>query len=68
MPVWARAGVFSLQCPKSIVTAQSLYFLEQFGVWKQFGGTSPWSLEAKSAEALALLEGAWRKENQSGEI
>jgi hypothetical protein len=67
-PVWARAGLFSSQCPKSVITAQSLYFIEQFGFWKQCGGTSLWSLEAKSAEAVLVLEQASRMENESGEI
>jgi len=66
--VWSRAGVFSVQCPKSIVTAQSLQFLEQFGFWKQFGGYDIWSIEAKSADALALLEQAWQEENQRGKV
>jgi hypothetical protein len=60
--------VFSVQCPKSIVTAQSLQFLEQFGFWKQFGGYDIWSIEAKSADALALLEQAWQEENQRGKV
>ena len=72
--VWARGVVFSFGCPKSVITAQSLYFVEQFGFWKQFGGTSLWHLQAKSAEALILLDeaGEWRikvaksKNNASG--
>jgi hypothetical protein len=51
-----------------VITAQSLYFLEQFGFWKEFGGTSIWSVEAKTADALLALEQAWRMENQSGEV
>jgi hypothetical protein len=66
--VWARGEVFSCHCPKSVITAQSLYFLEQFGFWKEFGGTSIWVVEAKTADALLVLEQAWRMENQSGEV
>lgn len=65
--MWARGGVIAYHCPKSITTAQSLYFLEQFRIWKEFGGGTPWSLEAKTAEAILVLEEAWRKENERGQ-
>lgn len=66
--VWARGEVFSVQCPKSVITAQSLHFLEQFRLWKEFGRGSLWSMEAKSAEAIFVLERAWRMENERGEL
>jgi hypothetical protein len=66
--IWARGELFSYHCPKSVITAQSLYFLEQFGFWKEFGGASIWSVEAKTADALLVLEHAWRMENQSGKV
>jgi hypothetical protein len=65
--VWARDGVIACQCPKSIITAQSVSFVEQFRIWKEFGGGAPWSLEAKTAEAILFLEEAWRKENKHGQ-
>jgi hypothetical protein len=63
--VWARAGIFSTQCPKSIVTAQSMYFLELFRWWKE-GGGGLWELQAKAAEAVMVLEQAWRMERERG--
>lgn len=66
--VWSRGEVFSVQCPKSIITAQSLYFLEQFVSWKQFGGYDLWSIEAKCADAFMVVEQAWQLENQSGKV
>ncbi len=65
--VWARRGILTLQCPKSLITAQSLSFLEQFRVWKSFGGGTPWSLEAKTAEAVLVLEQALKMEMEHGE-
>jgi hypothetical protein len=59
--------VSSLHCPKSVITAQSLYFLEQFSIWKEFDGKNLWSMESKVAEALMLLEQAWQMEKQNGE-
>jgi hypothetical protein len=58
--------VVSFHCPKSIITAQSLYLLEQFRIWKEFGAGAPWALEAKAADAILVLEEAWRRENNHG--
>ncbi len=66
--MWARSGVISAHCPKSVITAQSLYFLEQFRFWKQLGGGNSESMSAKTAEAVVILDEAWRAENQRGEI
>jgi hypothetical protein len=59
--------VIAWQCPKSIITAQSLHWLEQFRWWKQLGG-DPWEMEAKSADALLMLEQEWRTEIQNGSV
>jgi hypothetical protein len=67
-PVWGRSGVFSASCPKSIITADSLYFLEQFRWSKQFGIGDIRSLPAKAADALMVLEEAWQMEKQRGQI
>ena len=66
--MWARRGVSSLQCPKSVITAKSLYFLEQFRWWKQLGGWDPASMDAKTADAIGVLEQALSEENENGEI
>jgi len=66
-PVWARRGVFSLQCPKSVITAYSMYLLDVFQWWKQLGGGDIWSFDAKVADAMILLESAWREEKKNGE-
>lgn len=62
-----RKGVFSVRCPKSVITAESLHFLEQFRWWKQCGGGAGaiWNMDAKSADALMVLEHAWEMEKQS---
>ena len=64
--VWARGGVFSAHCPKSVVTAQSMYWLEVFRWWKQCGGGGLWQMDAKAADAVMVLEQAWRMENERG--
>ncbi len=65
--VWARRDLIAFHCPKSIITAQSLSFLEQFRIWKAFGGGIPWSIEAKAGEAILVLEEASQKENERGQ-
>ena len=60
--------MFALHCPKSLITAQSLYFLEQFKLWKQFGEGHLGSMNAKTAEALIALDEAWQMEKQRGQI
>jgi len=65
--VWARGEVVSERCPKSIITAMSILFLEQFRWWKEMGG-DVWPMEAKNAEALLLLEHEWRTEMESGKF
>ena len=66
--VWARADVFSTQCPKSVITAASLSYLEQYAAWKQLGGCDPGVLDAKAADAIVLLEQAWKRETMNGEV
>jgi hypothetical protein len=59
--------VYSTHCPKSVITAQSLSFLDQFRWWKESGGGSLWQIDAKTADALMMLERAWQMEKQRGE-
>jgi hypothetical protein len=66
--VWVRKDTVSLQCPKSVISAQSKAFLQQFRWWKQFGGGFPWWVDAKTADALLVLEEAWRIEEQNGKV
>lgn len=62
--MWARNNVVSERCPKSIITAESLHYLEVFALSKRMGKQSPWEMEAKMADAIILLEQAWQEENQ----
>jgi hypothetical protein len=65
--VWARRGIYSVHCPKSVITSESLYYLDQFRWWKEGGGGGLWHMEAKTADAVILLEQAWQTEKQHGE-
>jgi hypothetical protein len=44
-----------------------MYLLDVFQWWKQLGGGDIWSFDAKVADAMILLESAWREEKKNGE-
>lgn len=52
------------RCPKSVITAESLQFLEVYRMWKQMGGGCVMSLEARTADAIELLEQEWGAEKE----
>jgi hypothetical protein len=60
--IWARAGIVAKQCPKSVVTAGSLRYLDIYRNWKVLGPGCSGSLDAKSADAIELLEQKWKAE------
>jgi hypothetical protein len=51
-----------------MITAESLYWLELFQIWKTFGGIDLLMLDAKSAEAIAFLEAHYRGGEHHEEI
>lgn len=65
--VWARGPVMTEACPRTEITAGSQAWLEMFAVWKRLGGGDLWTLAAKDAEAMAVLEEEWEKERQDVE-
>jgi hypothetical protein len=58
--VWARGRVATEECPKSLVTAQSLEWIERFLTWKFAGGGGLWDWPARDADAVLILEREWR--------
>jgi hypothetical protein len=54
--------VSTRQCPKSIITGESLRFIEEFQIWKRFGCADIWSMPARTVEAISILEDQWQKE------
>lgn len=65
--VWARGNVSTDECPKSYISADSLYYLERFAVWRAFGNSQTDELPAKEAEALIILESQWKAEKQNAQ-
>ncbi len=54
-------------CPKSMITAESWTYLEQFGVWKTVGLGPISALPAKQLDALRVLDQEWMTETQNAE-
>ena len=63
--VWAGGGVGVTECPKSLVSAQSLAFLEAFFVWKVMGGVAWEDMWSKQCDAFLVLEQQLRKGSES---
>ena len=64
--VWARKQVRTETCPKSLVSAESLRWVEQFIVWKKLGANYPCELSARDVEAFLILELEVRAEGSNG--
>jgi hypothetical protein len=60
--VWARAGIWTKQCPKSLISPQSLIYLETHRTWKSLGKGLNLALDAKTSDAIEILEKAWAEE------
>jgi hypothetical protein len=65
--VWARRAVAIDSCPVSYVTAESSALIQEFQVWKLFGGVDAFALPARTVEAFCILENELRVEMKSDE-
>ena len=50
------------RCPKSIITAESMYLLEEFNVWKRCSGGPLHAMPARVADAILMLDNEFRAE------
>ena len=66
-PVWAKGRVFAKQCPKSIITAQSLVWVEEYYAWRLLGRASLTGASARQVDAFCVLEGELKAEERHGE-
>jgi hypothetical protein len=61
--VWARNGLAVSTCPKSLITGESLAFLEEYQTRRLFGDFANLnSLPAKNVDAFCVLEQLLAKE------
>jgi len=64
--VWARGRVSTDECPKSLITAQSIGWVEEFLVWKHLGLALSFEVNVRQAQAFLILEEQLDLERQSG--
>ncbi len=64
--VWARNGVVATVCPKSLITAQSMAWLEEYLVRRKLGQIRTDTLGAREVEAFLILEHELGAENKHG--
>ena len=62
--IWARGSIVTTQCPKSLITAQSRQLLEIHRLWKVLRNGCMLPLDAKTMDALELLETESRTEEE----
>ena len=65
--VWGHGGTATDECPKSLISPESLEFVEKFLVWKFSGGGGFGEITAREADAFMMLEEEWRRESKNGE-
>ena len=64
--VWARRRVSTDRCPTSLISAQSLTWVEQFWVWRRLGPSYPGELSPREIEAFLILEREAQEEVSHG--
>ncbi len=65
--VWARGGVATTRCPKSVITGESEAMVEEFLARRRLGGTAVAELSARQVDAYVALEGALAEARKNGE-
>jgi hypothetical protein len=66
-PIWTRKRISTDRCPKSVVSAQSLTWLEEFFVWRKLRGEFDIDAEARKVEAFLILEAELEAEQHDGQ-
>jgi hypothetical protein len=64
--VWSRRKVVVDECPKSFITAQSLTWLEEFYIMRQFWQLHLYELSARQVDAFLILENERMSEAHHG--
>jgi hypothetical protein len=62
--VWARPGAIARECPKTLITAESVGLTEKFAAWRLGGGRITESMAAREVEAFHLLSAESEKRDE----
>lgn len=65
--VWGRGRIHTEECPKSLVTAESLAFLEEFFVRRRLRIEDSLDLDARKVDAFLILQDEMEREERHGE-
>ncbi len=63
--VWSRNRLVAISCPKSLISGQSLAWIEEYYAWKLAGGADYRTLSARQLDAFCALEQAVTQERSS---
>jgi len=64
--VWGRRHIHVDECPKPLMTGESLSLLEEFFVRRRLGIADSLDLEARKVEAFLILRDLMEKEERNG--
>jgi len=64
--VWARGPIETDECPTSLITAQSIGWIEEYYVWKRLNPVVQLELDARQVQAFLILEEQLELEKQNG--
>jgi hypothetical protein len=64
--VWGRKHAQTEECPKSLVTGESLALLEEFFVRRRLGVAESLEMEARKVDAFVILQDELEREEQDG--
>ena len=62
--VWARKRAQAEECPKSLMTGESLALVEEFFVRRQLGMTDTAEMAARKVDAFVILRGEMEREER----
>jgi hypothetical protein len=64
--VWGRHGAHAQECPKSLITAESLTLIEEFLVGRRLGMQNGLDMDARKADAFLILQEETEREQRNG--
>ncbi len=65
--VWGRGQTQATECPKSLVTGESLSLIEEFFVRRRLGMRDSLELEARKVDAFLILQDEMEREERDVE-
>lgn len=64
--VWSRNGVESAECPRPVISVQSIQWLQQFRGWKRSGGRIHEDMPVTLVEAYEVVAVEERRLSENG--